>query len=628
MGSVFLAEDSVLAQPVCLKSLHPQLIDNAEAKARFTREIVLSRRIHHHGVCRVHDLHDEGGLRFLTMEYIDGAPLRELLGRDAQPMSAVQALRITRNVCRAVAAAHDVGVFHRDLKPRNIMVRSKASAVEADDICILDFGIATATDTAAEALTQVGVTLGTRHYIAPELWQGQAASAQSDLFSVGVIFYNLLVARMPWAPAPGAGDMLEAMLAGPPPAPSRLRPELPPEVDIIASKALAVNPTQRFQDAHTFAKACERALERIAPAPAPLEAGITAIFQIPGGSTQVRAHPVRDTVSQADASSLDAMPTSASMTNEGAPSVLGVAVDDVAHDDSASWVVGGRAVDLPVRPKPRVPSGTDIVVRPLPVGDDDLAGLQPSRGPLLVGGLVVILGLAAGAAWWSQRSTDDRDAPPAIATGADAGVTAGLSDVDAGEAVDVTGAAADAGTASADEGGAVSADAGFVDDVVSADADAGVGADTNPDADAFAASTPAPSPSVPKPRAKGPGSKNEATRAERDVRAAMAAKGVLVGDDRDLDRLNATARQRFKRRRYDDAVASSDAAIARVAEISVDRAFVQRKLTRFNARFDAVRNPERRARLDDLVAAASIEFAAGRYDAANTKLNTAFQLLR
>ena len=603
MGLVFLAEDTALHQQVCLKTLHTQWMGNPEASRRFTREIVLARRVAHHGVCRVHDLHDEGGLRFLTMEYVEGTPLRELVGKDAEPVAVVRALRITRNVCRALAAAHDVGVIHRDLKPRNIMLRSERTATEPDDICLLDFGIATAEDAVSQGLTQPGFMLGTRHYIAPEVWGGAAATARSDLFAVGVLLFNLLVARMPWSAGPASGQLLDRMMTGPAAPPSSLRREIPPEVDALVARALEVDPAARFADAHAFAAACDAVLTRLSVAqPFSIPAPVTGIFS-------------RDTVVSGRALDSDPSSSSSSSSSSSASVAAGPSVDDVGAEGSASWVVGGRAVDLPARPRQmpgRARSETEIVLREVTVSDaDDALAKRPTRRVWAAPIALSLVGIAA--AWWLFRP-DDAAPPPAQTEPAPttSATSAALSPAAPRDPSSSTSSLPPPPPPSSPPPSPVAPPL-VADPVVTL---------------VPLAPTPAEpsSPPKPSPRVRNAG-KAAALLAQRDLRSAMETRGLIAGDDAALDRLSRGAAVQLRKGRSAAAVAGFDDAIARTAAVRVDKAFVQRKLTRFNAGFDAVADEGLRARLDDVAGRASLEFAAGRYDGANRALNAGFRLL-
>jgi serine/threonine-protein kinase len=250
MGVVFLAEDSRLRERLCVKVLQPALADNLEAVERFHREIVLARRIHHAGVCRIFDLHEDGGVRFLTMEHVEGANLADLLASSV--FSPERTAKLGATLCDALAAAHDVGVIHRDLKPRNIIVRA------GDAVSILDFGVATALDLSS-SLTLPGAALGTHHYIAPEVWAGRPATPKADQFAVGVVLFNCLTGKMPFAAARGA-LLLDEMRRGPPPPPSRLRPDGDARLDDVVLRALSFAPEQRFADVRAVGAALSAAI--------------------------------------------------------------------------------------------------------------------------------------------------------------------------------------------------------------------------------------------------------------------------------------------------------------------------------------------------------------------------------
>jgi serine/threonine-protein kinase len=187
MGNVYHAIDSELGEPVALKVLGGGLTD--DAIERFRREVRLTRRIRHENVARMFDIGEHRGSRFLTMELIDGAALSNELGA-AMPWVRLQA--IAQQICAGLAAAHDEGVIHRDLKPDNVLVeRTTGRAV------VTDFGIARSQNEVA--VTQVGEVIGTPRYMAPEQLAGDEADERSDLFSLGVMLFELATATRPWA---------------------------------------------------------------------------------------------------------------------------------------------------------------------------------------------------------------------------------------------------------------------------------------------------------------------------------------------------------------------------------------------------------------------------------------------
>jgi len=176
-GVVFEATDTLLRERVAIKLLHPWLSGNPEMRERFKRELVLTRRVNHEGICRLHDIHEDGDTFFITMQYIEGRTLSVVV-RDDGILSPRRAVRVLRRLCIGLSAAHHAGVIHRDLKPGNIAVRSD------DGVTILDFGIATAADVGH--LTRPGQTVGSLRFIPPEVWEGKSGAAHRDNYAIGV----------------------------------------------------------------------------------------------------------------------------------------------------------------------------------------------------------------------------------------------------------------------------------------------------------------------------------------------------------------------------------------------------------------------------------------------------------
>jgi len=190
MGAVYRARDREVNRMVALKVIRPELTGNSAILDRFKQELVLSHQVTHRNVVRIYDMGDADGIKFITMEYIEGQDLRSLIAQQKvfQPEEAVEMMR---QVCRALEAAHAVGVIHRDLNPQNIM-RDKQGRV-----VVMDFGLARLLDSHG-GMTQTGAIVGTMEYMSPEQGLGKPLDERSDLFAVGLIFYELLTGKMPY----------------------------------------------------------------------------------------------------------------------------------------------------------------------------------------------------------------------------------------------------------------------------------------------------------------------------------------------------------------------------------------------------------------------------------------------
>ncbi|OGQ18792.1 MAG: hypothetical protein A2138_11770, partial [Deltaproteobacteria bacterium RBG_16_71_12] len=253
-GTVFLARDSLLGSTLALKVLHKDLFGDREVRERFRRELLLARRVTHPGVCRIHDLHEEDGATFLTLEYVPGDTLAALIHAHGK-LDTARTLLILRELAPPLSAAHAAGVIHRDLKPGNIMVRDDGT------ISILDFGMATAGD--LQRITQAGRTVGSLRFIAPEVWEGKQATTASDLYAVGVTLYACLSGRLPYdAHTPAA--MFDA-LKKPPPSLCELA-GVHPAVEAVVRRAMAREPKKRFGSIDALVLAFAQAVREAAGA--------------------------------------------------------------------------------------------------------------------------------------------------------------------------------------------------------------------------------------------------------------------------------------------------------------------------------------------------------------------------
>lgn len=236
MGSVYQVLDRELDEEVALKVLTPEAFsEGTHATQTLKQEIRLARKITHPNVVRTHDLGEADGVRFLTMEYVPGTTLREVLDRRGA-VALAPGLQIAKQLCRGLTAVHEAGIIHRDVKPQNIMVLPNGV------VKLMDFGIARTDEGGDGALD--GHTVGTPYYMSPEQAMGQRLDARSDLYTVGVVLFELFTGERPF-PGTDAAAVMQRHVAAQPPRPSSLRPDLPEYLDRIVLACLAKRPERR-----------------------------------------------------------------------------------------------------------------------------------------------------------------------------------------------------------------------------------------------------------------------------------------------------------------------------------------------------------------------------------------------
>jgi serine/threonine-protein kinase len=247
MSTVQLAFDERLERPVAIKLLAEHLADDPTFVSRFRREALAAARLVHPNIVQVFDFgfDDSHHQHFIVMEHVPGSSCAELL-RDRGRLDVEQGVEIVGQACRGLDYAHRNGVVHRDVKPGNLLVS------EAEVVKLADFGIARATD--QSSITQVGSVLGTAAYLAPEQARGEEAGPQADLYSLGVVTYQLLSGRLPYEATSLSELALKQQREAPPPL-DHLNDDIPPEVARAVSLALALDKTQRPRDAMVFGEA-------------------------------------------------------------------------------------------------------------------------------------------------------------------------------------------------------------------------------------------------------------------------------------------------------------------------------------------------------------------------------------
>ncbi len=239
MGAVYKARDRELDRLIALKVIRPELATDPAILQRFKQELILARNITHKNVVRIYDLGEADGIRFISMEYVDGEDLRTLL-RHAGKLSPKEAIAVVEQVCRALDAAHSEGVIHRDLKPQNIM-RDKHGRV-----VVMDFGLARSLGDSG--LTQTGAVVGTLEYMSPEQALGTTLDQRSDIFSVGLIFFELLTGKAPYRADTAIASLMKRTREDAQSA-SDVDASVPKSLSAIVARCLEREPANRYHSA-------------------------------------------------------------------------------------------------------------------------------------------------------------------------------------------------------------------------------------------------------------------------------------------------------------------------------------------------------------------------------------------
>jgi len=261
MGRVYIAEHVALGRKSAVKVINPTLANSAEAISRFNREAANASRINHPNVAQIYDFGESNGVLYLAMEYIEGETLSTTIER-LGPISPVRAANITMQVADSLAAAHQLGIVHRDLKPENIMIGRKHDGT--DWVKVVDFGIAkTIESEMGQNVTTVGVSLGTPEYMSPEQFAGEKLDHRTDIYSLGLVLFNMLTGQLPYAKVTSK-ETLVKRLTTQPSALAQVRPDQPwpPGLQTALDRALAPDATERYGRVLDFAADVVRASER------------------------------------------------------------------------------------------------------------------------------------------------------------------------------------------------------------------------------------------------------------------------------------------------------------------------------------------------------------------------------
>jgi CheY-like chemotaxis protein/tRNA A-37 threonylcarbamoyl transferase component Bud32 len=248
MGMVYRAKDLELEEEVAIKTLRPELVADETVLERFKTEIRLARRISHRNVVRIHDFGESAGVDFLTMEYVEGITVRELIDERGR-LEISSTLALARQLASSLEVAHEQGVIHRDIKPQNLLVDGEGV------LKVMDFGIARLTERSS-GLTEVGLVVGTPSYMSPEQMLAEDIDARSDLYAAGVVLYECLTGRLPFdALTPVA--MIAKVLSQTPEAPNTIQSDVPPALSSLVMQLLAKDKNERVQTATALAAQLE-----------------------------------------------------------------------------------------------------------------------------------------------------------------------------------------------------------------------------------------------------------------------------------------------------------------------------------------------------------------------------------
>jgi len=239
MGIVYKVYDQEINEKMALKLLHPAISADKKMIDRFRNEMKIARKISHRNVCRLYDLGDKEGTRYITMEYVPGEDLKSSIVRMG-PLSIGKAVSIAKQVCEGLSEAHRLGVVHRDLKSRNIMIDKEGN------VRIMDFGIARLLE--GEDLTDPGAAVGTPKYMSPEQVEGKKVDSRSDLYSLGVILYEMVTGRVPFEGDTALSIALKHKIETPR-APKKLNPLIPEDLNQVILRCLEKERENRYQRA-------------------------------------------------------------------------------------------------------------------------------------------------------------------------------------------------------------------------------------------------------------------------------------------------------------------------------------------------------------------------------------------
>src|SRR5437660_1245381 len=278
MANVYLAEDQELGRRVAIKILNDRHANDEQFVERFRREAKNAAALSHPNIVSIYDRGEAEGTYYIAMEYLDGRTLKELIVQRG-PAPVTVSVEYARQVLSALRFAHRHGIVHRDIKPHNVLVDGEGR------VKVTDFGIARAG--AASQMTEAGSIVGTAQYLSPEQAKGTAVDQRSDIYSLGIVLYELLTGSVPFTGDTPVEIAMKHISETPAP-PSSVRPDVPHDLDLVVTRALAKDPADRYQSAEEMDADLER-LGRGAAVSAETEESATQIMRAPTGPMSATA---------------------------------------------------------------------------------------------------------------------------------------------------------------------------------------------------------------------------------------------------------------------------------------------------------------------------------------------------
>jgi serine/threonine-protein kinase len=389
MGTVYKATHLMLGKALAVKLIKADLPASPDVVRRFQREAKAASNLNHPNIVPAYDLgQTQDGTLYIAMEYIDGPSLKDVI--QAGPIDPARTIYLLKQVASALSLAHKHDIIHRDLKPQNIMLTKDA---DGHDVAkLLDFGIAKTLDDSATQLTATGFSLGTPQYMSPEQAYGRPVDGRSDLYSLGIILYEMLVGEVPFSDPSAPAVLVKQMTEAPiPPALKRPDRQISPELAAIALRCLEKDPAKRFQTADEFSAALDAAAVSLGATVLPLPGQVAGATPASGtAATVVIGKPTYAQTTQLPTPAPVPTPASATTMVAGAAAAAGAA----ASSAGATTRVAPKAVQPPAAPAATAPAAS----RPAPPAPAPITQKSGSGSRAAVVAVIAII-LLGGAAY-------------------------------------------------------------------------------------------------------------------------------------------------------------------------------------------------------------------------------------